>query len=85
MTFSSFTGCKIAPEEVPGMKGDTWQKIFSISILSKEVCALAKKLETWPGGKLVVHITEMPIKCPVVQNLLFLADDYFTKKGMRDK
>ena len=31
------TGCKIAPEEVPGMKGDTWQKIFSISTLSREV------------------------------------------------
>ncbi len=45
-----------------------------------------KKLETWPGGKLVVHITEMPIKCPVAPlEFAFLADDYFTKKGMRDK
>ena len=26
MTFIIATGCKIAPEEVLGMKGDTWQK-----------------------------------------------------------
>ncbi|HCO20888.1 MAG TPA: oxidoreductase, partial [Flavobacteriaceae bacterium] len=80
------TGCKIAPEEVPGMKGDTWQKNIFDFYTFEGSCALAKKLETWPGGKLVVHITEMPIKCPVAPlEFAFLADDYFTKKGMRDK
>jgi len=35
---------------------------------------------------LVVHITEMPIKCPVAPlEFAFLADSYFIKKGMRDK
>ena len=47
--------------------------------------ALAQKLATWPGGKLVIHITEMPIKCPVAPlEFAFLADDYFKGKGMRD-
>jgi len=34
----------------------------------------------------VVHITEMPIKCPVAPlELSFLANDFFKKKGIRDK
>ena len=34
----------------------------------------------------MVHITEMPIKCPVAPlEFSFLADSFFTKKGMRDK
>ena len=48
--------------------------------------ALAEKLKTWPGGKLVIHITEMPIKCPVAPlEFAFLADAFFKDKGMRDK
>ena len=48
--------------------------------------ALAEKLRTWPGGKLVIHITEMPIKCPVAPlEFAFLADAFFKGKGMRDK
>ena len=36
-------------------------------------------------GKLVVHITEMPIKCPVAPlEFAFLADSYFEKKGIRN-
>ncbi|NNL82790.1 MAG: NAD(P)/FAD-dependent oxidoreductase, partial [Winogradskyella sp.] len=37
-------------------------------------------------GKLVVHITEMPINCPVAPlEFAFLQDSYFKNKGMRDK
>ncbi len=80
------TGCKIAPQEVEGMKGDYWYKNIFDFYTFEGSSALAKKLETWPGGKMVVHITEMPIKCPVAPlEFAFLADDYFRKKGMRDK
>jgi len=35
---------------------------------------------------MVVHITEMPIKCPVAPlEFCFLADSFFKNKGMRDK
>jgi sulfide:quinone oxidoreductase len=47
---------------------------------------LAKKLERFEGGRLVVNVVEMPIKCPVAPlEFLFLADEYFTKRAMRDK
>jgi sulfide:quinone oxidoreductase len=39
---------------------------------------LAEKLRTWDGGRLVVHITEMPIKCPVAPlEFTFLAEAFF--------
>jgi sulfide:quinone oxidoreductase len=48
--------------------------------------ALARKLETWEGGRLVINIVEMPIKCPVAPlEFAFLADSFFKGKGMRDK
>lgn len=48
--------------------------------------ALARKLEKFEGGNVVINIVEMPIKCPVAPlEFAFLADDFFTKKGIRDK
>ena len=80
------TGCNIAPEEVEGMMSDKWYKEVFDFYTYDGACALRKKLQTWEGGKLVVHITEMPIKCPVAPlEFAFLADAFFTEKGMRDK
>lgn len=81
------TGTRIAPEETPGMKdGGLWQKdIFDFYTLEGAL-ALANKLKTWQGGKLVINIADMPIKCPVAPlEFAFLADWYFTERGMRDK
>ncbi|MDR2205317.1 MAG: NAD(P)/FAD-dependent oxidoreductase [Flavobacteriaceae bacterium] len=79
------TGCKTAPEEVEGMKGDYWYKTIFDFYTFEGSYALSQKLKNWQGGKLVVHITEMPIKCPVAPlEFAFLADDYFTKKGIRE-
>lgn len=80
------TGTRIAPEETPGLLGDLWRKeIFDFYTIEGAV-ALAKYLETWKGGKMVVNITELPYKCPVAPlEFIFLADAFFKKKGMRDK
>jgi sulfide:quinone oxidoreductase len=80
------TGCNIAPEEVNGMKGEEWQKSVFDFYTFEGALALRDKLRTWEGGKLVVHITEMPIKCPVAPlEFSFLSDSFFKNKGMRDK
>lgn len=80
------TGTDIAPEEIEGMKGEYWHKnIFDFYTLEGAV-NLHRKLENWEGGHLVVHISEMPIKCPVAPlEFAFLADAYFRERGMRDK
>ncbi len=47
---------------------------------------LAEVLDTWEGGRLVMNIVEMPIKCPIAPlEFVFLADAYFTERGMRDQ
>jgi sulfide:quinone oxidoreductase len=80
------TGARIAPEEVAGMNGKEWQKSVFDFYTFDGALALRNKLREWKGGKLVVHITEMPIKCPVAPlEFSFLADSYFRKKHMRDK
>jgi len=80
------TGAKIAPEEVEGMKGSEWQHSIFDFYTFEGALQLRDKLRSWDGGKLVVHITEMPIKCPVAPlEFSFLADAYFRHKGMRDR
>lgn len=80
------TGTDIAPEETNGMKGEEWQKSVFDFYTFNGALALRNKLRNWEGGKLVVHITEMPIKCPVAPlEFAFLADSYFKHKNMRDK
>lgn len=80
------TGSQIAPQEVEGMLGTGWQKDVFDFYTFEGSRNLRDFLRTWKGGRMVVHITEMPIKCPVAPlEFSFLADDFFTKKGMRDK
>lgn len=80
------TGARIAPEEIEGMKGREWQRSVFDFYTFDGALALRNKLRFWEGGKLVVHITEMPIKCPVAPlEFAFLADSFFKNKHMRDK
>lgn len=80
------TGTEIRPDEIEGMTGELWQKsIFDFYTLEGSL-NLAEYLNDWQGGRLVINIAEMPIKCPVAPlEFAFLADDYFRKKGMRDR
>ncbi len=80
------TGTKIAPEETEGMKASEWHKSIFDFYTYEGAKALRNKLRDWKGGKMVVHITEMPIKCPVAPlEFAFLADSFFINKGIRDK
>jgi sulfide:quinone oxidoreductase len=80
------TGSTIRPEETEGLKDGGWgRNIFDFYTYDGTV-ALSKFLQRWDGGRLVLSVAEMPIKCPVAPlEFLFLADWYFTKKGIRNK
>jgi sulfide:quinone oxidoreductase len=81
------TGVTPRPDQTPGMddEGSWYDTVFDFYTY-EGTTALAKKLQTWEGGRLVVNIVEMPIKCPVAPlEFTFLADSFFTEKGMRDK
>ncbi len=78
------TGTTPRPDETPGMADDLGGSVHEFYTY-KGATALADKLRTWEGGHLVVHITEMPIKCPVAPlEFTFLADAFFTEQGIRD-
>lgn len=80
------TGTEVAPDEIEGMHGDEWGKSVFTFYTYQGAKDLRDKLRNWQGGKLVVHITEMPIKCPVAPlEFAFLADSFFKDKKMRDK
>ncbi|KAA3664042.1 MAG: NAD(P)/FAD-dependent oxidoreductase [Chloroflexi bacterium] len=80
------TGTHPRPDETPGLTDEEWRKsIFDFYTYDGAV-ALAKHLRTWQGGRLVLNIMELPFKCPVAPlEFIFLADWYFTQRGIRDK
>ena len=81
------TGTTPRPDQTPGMADPAvWRDSVHEFYTFDGAMALRDALETWPGGRLVVHVTEMPIKCPVAPlEFTFLADAYFEEKGMRDQ
>ncbi|MCS6826483.1 MAG: NAD(P)/FAD-dependent oxidoreductase [Caldilinea sp.] len=80
------TGSRIAPEETPGLMEEEWRKSIFDFYTPDGAVALHRFLRTWRGGRLVVNVAEMPIKCPVAPlEFLFLADAYFHDRGMRDR
>jgi sulfide:quinone oxidoreductase len=80
------TGAKISPAETEGLKDGLWYKNIFDFYTIEGACALADYFKHWEGGNLVLNITEMPIKCPVAPlEFVFLADWYFTERGIRDK
>ncbi|MFT5168099.1 MAG: sulfide:quinone oxidoreductase [Saprospiraceae bacterium] len=80
------TGTDIAPQEVEGMLGEHWHKDVFDFYTFEGAKNLRDKLRNWEGGKLVVHICEMPIKCPVAPlEFAFLADSFFINKKRRDQ
>src|SRR5680860_500165 len=79
------TGTTPRPDQTPGMLGPEWRRsIFDFYTLEGAE-ALAEALTRFEGGRLVVHITEMPIKCPVAPlEFTFLAEAWLREHGIRD-
>jgi sulfide:quinone oxidoreductase len=68
------------------MLGSEWRRsIFDFYTLEGAE-ALAAALKSFDRGRLVVHITEMPIKCPVAPlEFTFLAEAWLRERGIRDR
>ena len=80
------TGAKTVPSETEGMLGDAWQRDIFDFYTIEGAKALRERLKSWKGGKLVVHLNEMPIKCPVAPlEFTLLAEAFCTRQGVRDK
>ena len=80
------TGTRIAPELTEGLKGKGWHENAFDFYTLEGASALGKYLSNFKGGRMIVNIADMPIKCPVAPlEFAFLADWYFTEAKIRDK
>ena len=76
-------GCDIHTEDVEGLSAAMGKKAFTFYNLDGAM-QLQKALADFKKGRLVFNIAEVPFKCPVAPiEFMFLADYYFTKKGIR--
>jgi len=80
------TGTSPRPDQTPGMLGEEWRRSIFDFYTFDGSRALADALRRFDHGRLVVHVTEMPIKCPVAPlEFTFLADAHLRERGVRDR
>ncbi len=79
------TGSHIEPSQVEGLLDNGWHENVYDFYTIQGATNLSRYLKFWKGGRLVLNVAEMPIKCPVAPlEFLFLADWYFHERGIRD-
>jgi sulfide:quinone oxidoreductase len=81
------TGAVLAPGETEGLAEalDAGKDVHTFYSLGA-ARALARRLDTFDGGHIVVDVVDLPIKCPVAPlEFCFLADSYFRRRGIRDR
>ncbi len=80
------TGTTPRPDRTPGTLGPQWHREVGEFYTYDGAVALHDQLDGFTGGRLVVHITELPIKCPVAPlEFTFLADDWLRRRGLREQ
>jgi sulfide:quinone oxidoreductase len=80
------TGARLVPEETEGMTGDGWLETVCPFYTLEGARRLAETLQRFDGGRILVNLVEMPIKCPVAPlEFAFLADWFLTEAGVRSR
>ncbi len=80
------TGAALVPEETEGLTGPGWMERVFTFYTPEGAAALRTALDHFDGGRLVVNIVDLPIKCPVAPlEFTFLADWFFRERGRRDQ
>jgi len=79
------TGAVLAPEETEGLTGPGWGVSAFTFYDMPGASALERALDEFEGGRMVVNLVDLPIKCPVAPlEFCFLADWYLHQRGIRD-
>jgi sulfide:quinone oxidoreductase len=68
------------------MLGQEWRRSIFDFYTEEGATALAGALESFDHGRLVVHVTDTPIKCPVAPlEFTFLAEAWLRERDLRDR
>jgi sulfide:quinone oxidoreductase len=80
------TGVRLQPDETEGLTGPGWNERAFTFYTPEGASALQSALERFDGGRFVVNLVDMPIKCPVAPlEFAFLADWYFREREIRER
>ena len=80
------TGTHPRRDQTEGLDSDEYGRTVHDFYTLEGATQLADVLAGWSGGRLVMNIVEMPIKCPVAPlEFMFLADSFFEERGIRDQ
>ena len=80
------TGARLQPEETEGMTGPGWNERVFTFYSPEGAEGLRAALERFDGGRLVINLVDMPIKCPVAPlEFAFLADWHLRERGIRSR
>ncbi len=80
------SGAVLQPEETEGLTGPGWGERMFTFYTPPGADALQTALARFDGGRLVVNLVDMPIKCPVAPlEFCFLADWYLRERGIRER
>jgi sulfide:quinone oxidoreductase len=81
------SGAELRWQETPGLAEGRAERTHIHDFYTLEGAqALRDALASFTGGRLVLNVVEYPFKCPVApMEFLFLADEYFTRRGIRDR
>ncbi len=80
------TGAELLDSETEGLDGPGRGESIHTFYALEEAVRLRDALHDFEGGRLVVNVVDMPIKCPVAPlEFCFLADWHFQKRGIREE
>jgi sulfide:quinone oxidoreductase len=78
------TGASLQPEETEGLTGPGWEERMFTFYTLDGARGLRDALDRFTGGRLVVNVVDMPIKCPIAPlEFVFLADWQLRRRGLR--
>jgi sulfide:quinone oxidoreductase len=80
------SGARLLPDETDGLTGPGWGERVHTFYSLPGAASLAGALAGFDGGRLVVDLVDLPVKCPVAPlEFCFLADWYFRRRGLRER
>jgi sulfide:quinone oxidoreductase len=78
------TGARLQPEETEGLTGPGWNERVFTFYSPEGADGLRRALDWFDGGRLLVNLVDLPVKCPVAPlEFAFLADWYLRERGVR--
>ena len=80
------SGSRLQPDETEGLTGPGWNDRVFTFYAPDGAEQLGSALQRFDGGRLVVNLVDMPIKCPVAPlEFAFLADWHLRERGIRNR